>query len=241
MSYGLSVTNNSGSVVISSEYKVMVFSERGQYRVTSRYTDQPGGGSVVFTKPITTNEAPQVFSRHISGVHPSMSVYITLTGGPGNWTGFNLTSATLGGSTVQNFLMEYVACKFSNMKSSQDYGLQINDYLGNPIFSAADRVVRYGKYTKKWTFTNGTNVIFYNSNLTIDANDFICLSSFDRGVSWVIDRNAFAGLRVLEGGVQVLRMNINTRDLGNWYYQQEAPTNFAIPVCKFPVERYYNT
>lgn len=240
MSYGLSVTNNAGSVVISSEYKVMVFSERGQYRITSRYTNAVGSSSVVFAKPITTTEAPQLFSRHISGAHPSMSVYISLTGGPGNWTGFNLISAALGGGTLQDFTMEYVVCKFSNVSSPERYGLQINDYQGSPIFSSTDRVVRYGKYTKSWTFTNGSNVIFYNSNLAIDADDFICLSSFDRGVTWYIDRNNFAGLKILEGGAQVLKMNVNIGNRGIWYNEQDRPTFFVIPVCKFPISRYYN-
>lgn len=240
MSYGLSVTNDKGSVIISSEYKVMVFSERGQYRITSRHTDAVGTATVVFSTSITTTEPPQVFTRYVSGLHPSMSVYISLTGGPGNWTGFNLISAALGGRVTQNFLMDYVVCKFSNKNNPQPYGLQINDYQGNPVYSSSDRVVRYNKYAKNWTFTNGTTVIFYNSDVTVENDEFICLSSFDRGVTWYIGRSAFAGLRILEGGRQVLRMNINKLDRGSWWYQQDQPTKFVIPVCKFPIERYYN-
>lgn len=40
--YGFSALNDSSSVIVSNKYKVMVFSERGQFSITSRYSDREG-------------------------------------------------------------------------------------------------------------------------------------------------------------------------------------------------------
>lgn len=59
--YGFVVENDYGSVSISSVYKVLVFSERGQFRIQLRFTDKPGKGQFNFAKPILTVEPPQIF------------------------------------------------------------------------------------------------------------------------------------------------------------------------------------
>lgn len=155
--YGLAVVNNYGSLVIDNDHKVMVFSERGSFRIESRYSDREGYGSVVFLKPIYTSEPPQVFLRHVSGVHSSLGVYITLLGGPGRWTGFAVTSAVRGGA-LQNYLMEFVVCKFADQPSAQPFGLNLFDAAGRPVFSSDDRVVRYHKFAKNWEKVVGAQV-----------------------------------------------------------------------------------
>ncbi|MDC3735397.1 hypothetical protein KDL27_06340 [Pseudomonas syringae pv. syringae] len=238
--YGFSAVNGSSSVIISSKYKVLVFSERGQFSITSQYTDKEGFGSVVFTRPVLTQEPPQIFVRHISGSHPSLGVYTTMSGSPGNWTGFLVTSAVRPGGTLQNYSMEFVSCKFADQPSSQVYGMNIRDEGGRIVFSSSDKIVRYSKFAKGWTLQKGDLVDIYNSNLTIDADDFVCISSIDRGVMWFADGVQFAGLTLLANGVPVLQINAQIAGGGYWYYQGVNETSFAIPVCKFPVSRYYN-
>jgi hypothetical protein len=239
--YGLSVTNTYGSVVISSSCKVMVFSERGNFRIQSRYSDQEGYGSVTFLRPIHTQEAPRIFVRHVSGVHTSLGIYTTLLGGPGNWTGFLITSAARGGSTLQNYLIEYVVCKFADQPSSQLYGMNIYDAQGGVAFSSDDKIVRYSKFAKNWTLVVGNQVDVYKSGLTIDVDDFICISSIDRGVSWFADGADFVGMSILDNNIPVLSITAQRAGGGYWYYQGTNGTCFGVPVCKFPIGRYYNS
>jgi hypothetical protein len=236
--YGLSVTNNGGSVIISNLYKIMVFSERGSFRITSSFTDRGGQGSYVFTKPIKTQEPPQLFFGNLSGLHPKVSVYITLIGGPGNWTGFVANSAIAGGNNLQNTYVEFVACKYCDTPNPNQYGMNQWDANGNILYSSEDRVVRYSKFAKNWTFVSGNEVFTYRSNVALDADDFICISAFDRGVTWFIGFD-FAGMTILDNGVPTLNITVNLPGGGN-AYPYGANTSFCVPVCKFPAARYHN-
>lgn len=238
--FGLSVTNDYGSIIISSDYKIMVFSERGTFNITSQYTNVEGQGSVTFIKPIRTQEPPQVFVRFVSGVHNDLAIFTILLGGPGNWTGFRVVSAVRGNPNLQNYTLEYVSCMYSNLKSTSDYGLELFDYQGNAIYTSSDNVVRFSKFSKSWTLTQGNQVDYYDSGLTIDADDFISISSIDRGVGWFTGHAQYAGLTLLTSGVRMLRI-INNIISGDWYYQGTNNTCLAIPVCKFPISRYFNT
>jgi hypothetical protein len=236
--YGLSVTNNGGSVIISNLYKIMVFSERGSFRITSSFTDRGGQGSYVFARPIRTQEPPQLFFGNLSGLHAKVSVYITLIGGPGNWTGFVANSAASGGSNRQNTYVEFVACKYCDTANPNHYGMNQWDANGNILYSSEDRVVRYSKFAKNWTFVSGNEVFTYRSNVALDAADFVCISAFDRGVTWFIGFD-FAGMTILDNGVPTLNITVNVPGGGN-AYPYGANTSFCVPVCKFPVDRFHN-
>lgn len=239
--YGFSAVNGHGSVIITSQYKVLMFSERGTFGITSRYTDRPGYGAVTFIKPIATQEPPQVFLRYASGNHGDLGLYITLLGGAGNWTGFNVKSGVRGGKTLQNYLIEYVACKFSDRPPSVPFGMEIRDANSGIVFSSSDKVVRYGRFAKNWTKQNGTLVDIYHSNLTIEADDFVSVSFMDRGVSWFADGSRYAGVTLMDNGARVLKIfNDRNTSLGYWYYQGTNETCLAVPVCKFPQDRYFN-
>lgn len=243
MSYGLSATNNGGSVVISSDYKTLVFSQRGEFRITSRYTDREGFGSVEFTKAITTQEPPQIFTRCTSASHSSLTIYTRVLGGPGNWTGFNVTSAVMGGSTLQDHYLQYVACKFADSRSAGSYGLEIDDEVGGIVYASSDRVVRYGKFTKDWDYEAPTGygvVGVFHSRVAPDPDDFISISSIDRGNAWFCGSVNYAGLRIVSGGLQSIKIHIN-RINSTIQFHKFIGLSFSIPVCKFPVERYYNT
>lgn len=238
--FGLSVLNDSGSIIISSEYKIMVFSERGTFKITSRYTDKEGGGSVTFSKVIKTQEPPQVFVRYVSGVHNTLGLFTILLGGPGNWTGFSVVSAVRGNPNLQDYNMEYVSCLYSNLKSTSSYGLELYDAQGDVIYTSSDNVVKYSKFSKTWSLTQGDNVDVYDSGLTIDVDDFVSISSVDRGVNWFTNFSQYAGVTLISSGVRMLRIH-NQKRPGDWYYQGTNNTRLSIPVCKFPSSRYFNT
>lgn len=237
--FGLSVANDYGSIIISSDYKIMVFSERGSFNITSRYTNEEGQGSVVFVKPIRTQEPPQVFVRYVSGVHNDLGIYTMLSGGPGNWTGFRVVSAVRGNPNLQSYTLEYVSCMYSNLKSTSDYGLELCDYQGNTIYTSSDNVVRFSKFSKAWALTQGNQVDYYDSGLTVDVDDFISISSIDRGVNWFAGHAQYSGITLLANGVRMLRIT-NQIITADWYYQGTNNTCLAIPVCKFPPSRYFN-
>lgn len=242
MSYGLSVTNNGGSVVISSEYKTLVFSQRGEFRITSRYTDREGYGSVTFSKVITTQEPPQVFVRTTRASHSSLTFYTRMLGGAGAWTGFDVFSAA-SGAPLQDHYLQYVACKFSDSRSVDRYGLEIYDETGDIVYTSSDRVVRYGKFTKDWDYSPPTGygvVAVYHSRVAPDPDDFISISSVDRGNAWFCGSVNYAGLRVVSGGVQSVKI-VTNKSRVNTDIQNFPGPSFSIPVCKFPIERYYNT
>ncbi|WP_439851163.1 hypothetical protein ACTACG_07440 [Pseudomonas syringae] len=238
--YGFSALNDNNSVIISSKYKVMVFSERGQLSIKSQATNKEGRGTVVFARPIQTQEPPQIFVRHVSGSHSILSVYTTMSGGPANWTGFLITSAVRSGSTLQNYSVEYVSCKFSDQPSPEIYGMNIKDENSRIVFSSADKIVRYSKLAKNWTVQKGDVVDTYSSNLSIESDDFICVSSMDRGVMWFADGVQYAGLTILDNSLPVLKITAQVAGGGYWYWQGVNGTSFGIPVCKFPIDRYYN-
>ncbi|QPG62051.1 hypothetical protein HFV04_021350 [Pseudomonas sp. BIGb0427] len=239
--YGFYASNDFGSVTITSTYKVMVFSERGTFNITSRYTDRPGSGLVTFAKPILTLEPPQVFLRHVSGVHSTLGLYVTMLGSSGGWTGFLITSAVRGGNQLQSYLVEYVACKYADAPSAEMYGRNIWDANGRIVFSSSDRVVRFNKFTKNWTKSQGVNVDEYFSGLTIDADDYISVTSFDRGVEWFAGGARYAGVTIWDFNAPTLTIFCDKQTGGGYSYPYGTDgTSFSIPVCKFPISKYYN-
>ncbi|HKS12750.1 MAG TPA: hypothetical protein VJS90_06885 [Pseudomonas sp.] len=240
--YGFRAVNDSGTVTISSVYKALVFSERGTIRVTSSYTDRGGVGQTSFIRPITTQEAPQLFVRVQSASHASLGVAATLLGGPGNWTGIRIDSAATGSSPLQNFVLEYVSCKFADNLQVSGYGMNIRDASGLPVFSAKDKVVRYNKFATVWTLAQDVSTVrIWTPNVTIDADDFICVSAMDRGVNWFAENSQFAGFNIWSASKANLTLYVQRiTALGFWYWQGSNNTQFTVPVCKFPIDRYFN-
>lgn len=237
-SYGLSVTNNLGTISISSEIKVLVFSERGTFYVKSQNTDRPGYGSYTFARPILSKETPQLFLRAQAPNLPSITLYTTMLGGPGNWTGFRVTTGAYGGSSLQNHLMEFVVCKYTDTRSKDEFGVEIYDKDGKISFSSSDKIIRYRKFTKQWSKSVGQFADVYVSGVAIDSDDFICVSQFDRGVAWFTDQANFASMNILTNwtpslNIQVSKTLTNTYVDPTWSY-------FSIPICKFPIARYNN-
>lgn len=240
--YGFEAVNDYGSVTVSSTYKVMVFSERGTVRVTSEYTDRGGAGQATFLRPILTQEAPQLFVRVQNASHSALGLYATILGGPGNWTGFLLNSAASGGSSLQDFTLEYVSCKFTDAIQNSGYGMSIWDANGQPVFTTADKPVRYNKFAINWTMIVDTAAQrIFSPNVPIAADEFICVSAMDRGVNWFTDNSQFAAFNIWSNWAPNLTLYCQRiTALGYWYWQGLNDTTFTVPICKFPADRYQN-
>ncbi|UEH09625.1 hypothetical protein [Pseudomonas sp. HN8-3] len=238
--YGLSVVNNSGSTVINSSKKILVFSERGAFAIKSRHSDSQGVGIYNFIKPIKTLAPPQIFLRTVSATSSSIILYVVIMyGGAGNWTGVGFTSGA-GGIDLQNHNMEIVVCKYSDALPASQYGMVLRDENGAILFSAEDRVVRYSRFTKNWIRTRSTFTDTYSSDITPSADEFICMSQMDRGVNWYAGQSAYATLQIRLNNAPALNMKVQLQNLGDLYGQGTNGTCFSIPVCRFPVDRYYN-
>ncbi|WP_028941632.1 hypothetical protein [Pseudomonas vranovensis] len=240
--YGFQAVNDYSTITISSTYKVMVFSERGMVRITSSYTDRGGQGQATFIRPIYTQEAPQLFVRVQSASHGALGLAVTLLGGPGNWTGFQLDSAATGAAPLQDFTLEYVSCKFADAVQNSGYGLNIWDANGIPVFNARDKIVRYSKFATSWSMAVDTSISrVFVPNVSIETDDFICVSAMDRGVNWFTDNAQFAGFNIWANWAPYLTLYCQRiTALGYWYWQSMNETQFAVPVCKFPAARYTN-
>lgn len=238
--YGLSVVNNSGATVISSDRKILVFSERGSFVIKSRYSDSQGIGIYNFIKPVKTEAPPQIFLRTVSATSTSIILYIVIMyGSAGNWTGVGFTSGA-GGTDLQNHNMEIVVCKYSDALPTSQYGMVLRDGNGAILFSAEDRIVRYSRFTKNWLSTSSTFTATYTSDITPSADEFICVSQMDRGVNWYAGRSAYASLQIRLNNAPALNMKVQLQNLGDLYGQGTNGTCFSIPVCKFPIDKYYN-
>lgn len=238
--YGLLVVNNSGSTVINSNRKILVFSERGAFAIKSKHSDSQGVGIYNFIKPIKTQAPPQIFLRTVSATNPSIVLYLVIMyGSAGNWTGVGFTSGA-GGANLQNHDMEIVVCKYSDALPTSQYGMVLRDKVGDILFSAEDRIVRYSRFTKNWVRTRGTFTDTYSSDIAPSSDEFICLSQMDRGVNWYAGQSAYATLQIRLNYAPALNMKVQLQNLGDLYGQGTNATCFSIPVCKFPVDRYYN-
>lgn len=237
--YGLTVVNDYGATVIDSKRKVLVFSERGSFFITSKFIDASGLGIYNFLKPVRTQAPPQIFLRTVSASNASIALYIvTTTGGPGNWTGVGVMSGA-GGTELQRHNMEIVVCKYSDTPPKSDYGMILRDEKGQLLFSSDDRVVRYSRFTKNWTKVNGVTIDEYRSDVTPASDEFICITQMDRGVSWFTRQASYASMWVRRFGAPYMGMQVQYQPYGV-YYEGVNGTSFSIPICRFPSDRYYN-
>lgn len=240
--YGLKVLNDYGSVTVSSLNKVLVYSQRGQVRVISQFIDQPGYGAITFQKVIDTYEPPQLFVNWESGFHQSLNMYITFTGGPNNWTGFLLTSGVNGTAPLQNHLLNWVACVMVSTSAASGYGLNIYDEFGKPTYNSDARVVRYKKFTKSWRQVsgggNGTIDTFF-SDVPILASEYIMVTPFERGLNWMAGANRYVTVQIRAGGEPTCRILWQKQVGSDWYNNGMGGTYFSIPICEFPIDKYY--
>lgn len=249
MSYGFSAVNSSGSILVSSSARVLVYRFRGQGRLTSRYTNRPGYMEVVFSSPVTSVTPPHIFIRVLSASHSSCAVITAVSGTPGNWTGFTLTSGVLGGSRLQDFLIDYVVCSTEpKVVSPTGYGFNILDEAGASVFNSSEKVCSTTKWTKKWrnrpywfdSYYGGYRYLptdASGNDMSIAVDEYCDITAVSSGfwLSWV---------RSIEyAAVVIWQDNANTLQIdhqGGVQNLRAAPAdlNFSVPICKFPLSRY---
>jgi hypothetical protein len=243
--FGLKVINNQESVLVSDNSPVLVYSQRGQIVVqNTSVVDRPAVGTVVFATPVTQTLPPRVFIRFASGRHSSCSIYMTMNGSAGNWTGMTIRAGALGGSTLPRHVLDYVVCVYSLSNNLPSYGMVVFNADGVPVYRSDDRVVRFSKFTKSWTEQNSGSyhLNYLPSNITIDEDDFIEISQMNRGNA---NMNLFGGIdlmftsmSILSNSVRTLRLVIQFTTQNRNGQRELGSTLFCIPICKFPITDY---
>jgi len=128
MTYGLRFKNNSDVVTLDSEFSRLVVLQSGRY-----------SGGVAFSPVITSEEPPLVFVR------PDASVtfqYVTISGSPGNWTGFSY----LGGGAGNFFCAAFLS------RETASYGLRLRDGTRKLLFDSGTPCAQFTRAITSWSY-----------------------------------------------------------------------------------------
>lgn len=242
--FGFEAVNDGGTVTVSSNTRLLVFSERGTVRISSAYSDKPGYGSVTLQKPIRTMTTPEIFVRVQSHNRDIVSVYFTFIGGPGNWTGFKITAAAGSTNNLIDHTFEFVACKYSDSPSAETYGMEFYsaDGSGDVLFNSTDKPVIFDRFTKLWQYawSGSSSIDIYKTGITMAVDDFVSVSGFDRGLVFFGDAD-YAGLRLISGNARVIEMTVNHHPTPQFQDPiMGTAFNYCAPICKFPASIYHN-
>lgn len=241
---GFEALNLQNSVTISSANRPLVYSHRGQVVVANgSVVDRPAVGSISFPAPIPTAAPPRLFVRVASSRHSSMEMYVVINGSSGAWTGFTIYAAAQGGGTLPQYILDYVIARPSFREPKGDWVFQLLDENGATVFCNEEILVRFSRFTKKWSLTqsgasgSGAYYTFY-SGMTIDPDDFIDVTFFNRGiVAQTIEGLMFTGARLYSGSTRVLALQTQC-SLNTSRPTLPSGMNFCTPICKFPVDRF---
>jgi len=202
MSFGFSYNNDAGKVSIDSDHINMAVLQRGQFGTylpaSQQFTDNRHGVRVQVRYPaaVGTNVAPIVAfvpRRNCNGHWHAFQH----TGGPGNWTGFDVSFMERYPGELVNYYYNWVAptslpywdwvvaSSEGNRYSNEYFGLRIWDELGNLAFDSGTPVMKilnvisgwnpvgnypqWRSYVSPWAFTANGQYGFIASNLPMQA------------------------------------------------------------------------
>ncbi len=133
MSYGLEFKNYDDVVTLDSEFSRLVVLQSGRYT-----------GGAAFSPAITSTEPPLVFVRPDSSV---TFQYVTISGSPGNWTGFSY----IGGGAGNYF------CAAFKSREVATYGLRLWGGSSNLLFDSGTPCAQFTRTITNWTYLGSTS------------------------------------------------------------------------------------
>lgn len=241
--FGFEAINNQGSVTISDQFPNLVYSERGQVIVqNTSVVDRPAVGVVTFESAVRQTAPPTIFVRFNSGRHPQCSIYLEMRGSAGNWTGFVIRAAAIGGTVLPRHVLDYVVCRITTNTNPSGYGLAVYDSSGVPTYKSQDVHVKYSKFTKSWS-KSGTSffLVLTPDGISIANDDYIEISSINRGNALMgLERDyMFSNVDLFRDNSRVLRLiTQNSTELGFGGPTDVDSCFFCIAICKFPTSIY---
>lgn len=243
MSFGLSVRNDKGGEIISTSVRPMFYEFRGEFKVTSRYSDGEGTGSIAFPRAIRTQYRPYLFIRIIRWNRPSVNIVAFFTGGPGNWTGATfITGASSNISNLQNHDFEYVVCSLGDIPAPIGHGLAVFDEDGEVVFSSEKTLVTNARYTTTWSpVRTESQALLMRAEFQVEIDDFIDVGITTSPSMFACNyTNTYFTVVVLADSSRVIELAMRDTSGGARYWMSGDNINriYCTPVCKFPSDRY---
>lgn len=172
MTYGLEFTNNNDVVTLDSEFSRLVILQSGRY-----------SGGATFSPPITTQEPPLVFVRPDG---TTTLQYTTISGGPGNWTGFSFVSSGAG---------NYFCAAFKSRELAT-YGLRLWNGTGGILFDSGTPCAQFTRTVRSWTYLGssstgqGTVLSSWTAYSPLDTGDYVMINNIGMDVGGNSNRGA---------------------------------------------------
>lgn len=225
MSYGFSVTGNSGQIVIDETSMLLTQCYKGNIIVNA-----PLGGAyaygycnVTYPQVITSSEPPFVFAVPTPGVTSCGIGWFQHQGSEGEWTGFTVLITkhifAQDGSTMPygfNTGWQYRVAAFgvAGDNGLAEYGMRIMNEYEDITYDSAWPVVKFRGLMSGWVaqgFTRYYAVSNYwgYSEVTGDADQVLAMGTHAWGYSDLTTGFLMSGLA---GGV-VTRLDIGSRDI----------------------------
>ncbi len=200
--YGAEFTNDFGVVTISSNTVTLSMQQRGSFTgsndLSRQYPDNRHGVrvTVAYPRPVTSQIAPVVMLIPRGYINGHWHAFEP-TGGPGYWTGFNISFMEHYPGELVSYYYTYdspisltswdwaVASAEEVPYSSDTYGMRVWGPTGKLVFDSGTPVVRllgqvsnwarasnypqWRSYTSPWPYPIGTNYGFIVSNLPMQG------------------------------------------------------------------------
>jgi hypothetical protein len=180
LNFGLSVVNDGNYVQIDSEQPRLCALYSGTYQASGSST-----AYVTFPAAITTPEPPCIFIRNTPDRPDDLYTGMTISGGPGNWTGFVLTTINIDYRPYG----KWFAAVFASITKA-DYGLRMWDANSSVIFDSGATPVLFTKASSSWSFQGKVQInpiangYYWRNSLTaaLLADEYFMINPFSRGL-----------------------------------------------------------
>ena len=179
MSYGLSVVNDSNYIQIDSDTPRLCAIYNGTYLAVGSNV-----ATVTFPSPITTSEPPCIFLRNDPSTNDVLYDQLYITGGPNNWTGFNVR----GNNVTWRPAGKWFVAVFSS-KAKSDYGLRLFGADGSVIYDSGAAPVVVTKANSTWKYEGVVQFqsigagFFYSNQLVapLATDEYFLMNPYSRG------------------------------------------------------------
>lgn len=235
--YGSRYYNDSGVVTIDSNFVTLAVSRSGSfgyYWPVTKSTPDPFHGvraQVTYSSPITS-VTPPIVAFLPRGIVNGLWHAFCPTGGPGNWTGFEVSfMETISGMQQHKFidptslpLWDYAAANMEGCPySDETYGERIWDENGKLIFDSGVPVIKllgvvggwtrlssapqWRRYSSSWPYPVGQNYGFIASNLPMQVINASYTPSVSPRFGFTQAEMAAGQISCLVGGSDFLGMD----------------------------------